>query len=104
MAAVANDIAYCAAAVMKDRTLATQAAEAVAALKCWYPHEWRRWPCFSCRATGHAHDRRDDGTLVWERCSPCEGQGWYWRQRPGGAEYTDREIVVLFETERRRRS
>jgi hypothetical protein len=98
-----RDLAFCAGAVMKDRQLAARAAAAVAAMTYWLPQKWDKLPCFSCRATGHTHERRPDGTLAWERCPPCEGQGWFWRQRPGGAEYTDREIVILYEREQRRR-
>jgi hypothetical protein len=88
---------------MKDRGFATRAAHAVGAMRRWLPHARTRWPCFSCRATGHNHGRDAEGCLAWHVCEGCEGQSWFRRQQPGGAELTDRELVALYESELQRR-
>lgn len=101
---VAFDVALCAGAIIKDRELADRAKSAAAAMQLWYPHKWNRWPCFACRATGHTHDRHDDGRLRWDACDGCGGQGWFWRRQPGGEPFTDHEVVAIYERELRRRA
>jgi hypothetical protein len=104
MRGLTDDIARCAGAILTDRQLAQRAAAAVSAIQSWYPQRFIRSPCFSCRAIGHIHGRQRDGRLHWSTCAQCAGQGWFWRERINGGDFTDREIVALHEREQRRPS